>query len=258
MKVGILSSRQDVACRAAAIETFVQLSLPVTAPVDPAQIADKLQLRILPFHETVDLDGRLVASPNEGGTIRVRCGESTVRRRFTIAHEVGHYQIHCRAPDCIIDSMLDETFDSEKEAEAHAFASELLMPKPVFSSLLRNKAPSLALIDSLSAAFQTSFTATLFQFWTHTDSCVAVVISRNGIVTRFYPFRHSHLRLRYKGKINSQSPSWKPSGGPQRVPLSAWIMSAHQEQGQELWEDSRYLEVYGSTISLLWCKESSV
>lgn len=50
------------------------------------------------------------------------------RRRFTIAHELGHYILHCANiyDDLLISYRRDTT---EKEREANRFSAELLMPE---------------------------------------------------------------------------------------------------------------------------------
>jgi hypothetical protein len=61
------------------------------------------------------------------------------RRRFTIAHEVGHWELHCTE---IVGRVVTRTVDHEppahsartpeelREREANRFAAELLMPEP--------------------------------------------------------------------------------------------------------------------------------
>ena len=62
------------------------------------------------------------------------------RRRFTIAHELGHWQLHVRATDAVIYDRSDDISDvaeptsankalRRREAEANEFARELLMPE---------------------------------------------------------------------------------------------------------------------------------
>jgi hypothetical protein len=59
------------------------------------------------------------------------------RRRFTIAHEIGHWILHVSAGDvcaCRPDEVIDEDRAQQLrkvEAEANAFAAELLMPEPL-------------------------------------------------------------------------------------------------------------------------------
>jgi Zn-dependent peptidase ImmA (M78 family) len=58
------------------------------------------------------------------------------RRRFTIAHELGHFILHRRNPDYLASP--GATGLPLVEAEAHAFAAALLMP----AALLRPAADS--------------------------------------------------------------------------------------------------------------------
>jgi predicted transcriptional regulator len=74
---------------------------------------------------------------------RTECARSRGRRRFTIAHECGHWVLHiagAERPVCCRpqDISEHEIADVEKirqlrrrEAEANAFARELLMPEPL-------------------------------------------------------------------------------------------------------------------------------
>jgi len=74
---------------------------------------------------------------------RTECARSRGRRRFTIAHECGHWVLHIALADHPVccrpqDVSEHEVADVEKvrqlrrrEAEANAFARELLMPEPL-------------------------------------------------------------------------------------------------------------------------------
>ena len=70
---------------------------------------------------------------------RIECGKSRGRRRFTIAHECGHWLLHlgggtrvgvyCRPADVIDRPAVDASQLAGCEREANVFASELLMPE---------------------------------------------------------------------------------------------------------------------------------
>jgi predicted transcriptional regulator len=74
---------------------------------------------------------------------RTECARSPGRRRFTIAHECGHWVLHVALADHPVccrpqDVSEHEVADVERvrqlrrrEAEANAFARELLMPEPL-------------------------------------------------------------------------------------------------------------------------------
>ncbi|MGA9875152.1 MAG: ImmA/IrrE family metallo-endopeptidase [Solirubrobacteraceae bacterium] len=70
---------------------------------------------------------------------RIECEKSRGRRRFTIAHECGHWVLHlergagvgvcCRPTDVVDRPSLELTRLAVREREANDFASELLMPE---------------------------------------------------------------------------------------------------------------------------------
>ncbi len=89
------------------------------------------------------LAGFLYANARRG-YIFVRRGDGLPRRRFTAAHELGHYRLHL-APELArrdpadaelvrVDQTIEEGGESELEAmerQANRFAAELLMPEAV-------------------------------------------------------------------------------------------------------------------------------
>jgi hypothetical protein len=79
-------------------------------PVDVWKIAEKLGLRIEARHTRHE--GRITE-----GVISVPAGESRTAQRFAIAHELGHRELR------------HQVNEDKIEAEAHAFASELLIPR---------------------------------------------------------------------------------------------------------------------------------
>jgi hypothetical protein len=110
-------------------------------PVDVAELAGSLcclrvrvggDLRALvDAASDMHVSGVLLPAAAE---IWVRRDESGTRRRFTIAHEVGHHLLHsdgatvlCRPVDV---DQADEAARA-KEREANRFAAELLMPEPL-------------------------------------------------------------------------------------------------------------------------------
>lgn len=77
--------------------------------------------------------------------------ESYVRQRFTLAHELGHFELHCKNKDK--ELFVDNTkylfrkqpkgsIEAQREKEANEFAAALLMPKTLvkkeFNLLLEN------------------------------------------------------------------------------------------------------------------------
>ncbi len=86
-------------------------------------------------HRKPPIDVEAIARSQSIITIGVNSGHSETRKRFTIAHELGHFFLHSSNPlfvDKIFavklrDHIASEAIDKD-EIEANAFAAELLMP----------------------------------------------------------------------------------------------------------------------------------
>jgi Zn-dependent peptidase ImmA (M78 family) len=100
-------------------------SVNCTAPPVPVEkIAQKFNLEIVEFPFHSEISGLL---KKERGVIGVNKGQHPYRRRFTIAHELGHFLLgHDMGKEEIIDSSFDRPLPQEREA--NIFASVLLMP----------------------------------------------------------------------------------------------------------------------------------
>lgn len=134
------------------IENLEIRSLPI--PVD--EIASKMGLDIKPYDLGENVSGVLVMDGGKG-TIGFNPHESKVRQRFTIAHEIGHFQLHKDDSPLFIDKDFKVLFRDEnsstgeikREQEANAFAAALLMPASLLLSEIKNHNFDLADEDSL-------------------------------------------------------------------------------------------------------------
>lgn len=100
------------------------------APVPVEDIAEDLLGLRVHVRTGLDVSGVLVPSRR---AIYLNADESPVRRRFTLAHELGHWVVHCAgaaAPPRIL-CRSDETTGAAdaREREANVFAATLLMPR---------------------------------------------------------------------------------------------------------------------------------
>ncbi|EGW20930.1 ImmA/IrrE family metallo-endopeptidase [Methylobacter tundripaludum] len=107
------------------------------ASVDVDQIATMLGIRV---EEDFSLELRGVVGEisfnNEIPTVRINPVKNSYapRRRFTLAHEIGHYCLHsAQSKTGFTDSMKSmsrtESYWDVRESEANNFAAQLLMPK---------------------------------------------------------------------------------------------------------------------------------
>lgn len=112
-------------------------------PVDVHQIALTLGLQIFEQEMEPYISGLLVRRGSKG-VIAVNSRHHINRRRFTIAHEIGHFvldhgglQFIDAAPVFFRDEKSAQG-TSYEEVEANSFAAELLMPEQSLQNLLRN------------------------------------------------------------------------------------------------------------------------
>jgi Zn-dependent peptidase ImmA (M78 family) len=128
-----------------------------TAPVDVESIAEKLKIKIVKVNADDDEAG-FIMKPlgNESAVIGVNKNHGYNRRRFTIAHELGHFFLH-DFEDVYFDGkhsgsrmFLRDKKSTDgshvEEKEANLFAAELLMPE-IFLEQDLNKIEEIYLID---------------------------------------------------------------------------------------------------------------
>jgi Zn-dependent peptidase ImmA (M78 family) len=132
-------------------------------------------------------EGRLLRKKTSG-IIHIRKGITPEgRRRFTIAHELGHWELHENYSQFLCDAQdMRDYGRSPLEVEANHFAAELLMPASHFRAACEKIEPSMGLIESLSAEFETTLTATAIRFADTTQRKVVVVWYEGGIIRWSY------------------------------------------------------------------------
>jgi Zn-dependent peptidase ImmA (M78 family) len=139
-------------------------------------------------------EGRLLRK-GKSGVIHIRKGIIPEgRRRFTIAHELGHWELHANYSQFLCDAEdMRDYGRSPLEMEANCFAAELLMPSSHFRSACGTQEPSMALIESLADDFQTTLTSTAIRFADVTRRRLVVVYFEGGQVRWSYSDPKKHL-----------------------------------------------------------------
>lgn len=107
----------------------------LTIPVHPEEIASKIGIQVIGLQFSENLDGLLLpvlckrhGRSNREYVICVNSRQSRVRRRFSVAHELGHFFLH-RGVRPVLMNWRDRRWNGDPlEREADRFAAELLMP----------------------------------------------------------------------------------------------------------------------------------
>ena len=127
-------------------------------PVNPIELAKLFNIEVK--HAVFDdpsLSG-MVAKRDDKTVILVNINDTPYRKRFTIAHELGHYFLHLEKEGEYIDYLLDlfrgDTTLSTKsdEIEANQFAAALLMNE----ELVKGEWQKLKDIDKMAEKFKVS------------------------------------------------------------------------------------------------------
>jgi len=185
------------------------------------------------------------------------------RRRFTLAHEIGHHVLPGQqelSMPCVAGRIenwqraLDPT-----ERAANRFAAEILMPRASIREWLEVE-PSLDAIQSIAAASETSLTSSAVRLMTLTAYPAAVVWSQDGRV-RWYTPSASFVRWVRKGRLHESTLASRWLRGealpkqPQAVPAAAWFFEKGLRPGARVWETAIGLPGYGAALSLLVLRE---
>ena len=119
-------------------ETLAEACRFTTPPVDVKQVANHLKLRVVDLELGTDVSGLLISN-GETTVIAVQKDDYRTRKRFTIAHEIGHFclrhqfepgeHVHVDRGHAITPrNSRSSTGVDIKEIEANQFAACLLMP----------------------------------------------------------------------------------------------------------------------------------
>lgn len=115
------------------------------APVNVAECARSLGLEVFSMPLGAGVSGVLLKDSQygtkSGFAIFVDSTEARVRQRFTAAHEIGHYVLHRD----MIGDRLEENYllrahglSNKQEAQANAFAADLLMPFDLIDAAIKS------------------------------------------------------------------------------------------------------------------------
>lgn len=152
-------------------------------PVDPEAIAARHDIIVEAKPDTAPgVSGMLLRHGDTFGILYATHIESEGFRRFSIAHELGHYFLDGHIDRVLPDDGLHASHagfvsGDPYELEADQFAAGLLMPAVLFRRALGKHDAGLGAVESVAAVCRTSLTATAIRYAELTDDAVAVILS---------------------------------------------------------------------------------
>jgi hypothetical protein len=192
------------------------------------------------------------------------------RRRFSIAHEVGHLEMHrhdsplaiCTSDD--IDNWEARQASRNREQEANEFAAALLLPERFIRTSCQDQEPSLPYIAELAYSYETSLTATALRFVSFSEEPCAVVFSKDGTIRWFrgsQEFNSLGVFVTVRSKLDPDSlgalhfQGHDISKRPSRVEAASWFHPGPYRKDATIREQSYAMPTYNSVLTLLWVDE---
>ena len=135
------------------------------APVSVVDIAHEMGVKVYKSNGWPDyISGLIRKDPERGGSsgyaIYTNAGHRKTRRRFTIAHELGHYVLHRdeigEGEGITDDALYRSRLGGPLERQANRFAANLLMPRDLIVEAINQGVDS---VEKLAAKFEVSRSA---------------------------------------------------------------------------------------------------
>lgn len=225
----------------------VEADLPHRVPIE--ELARQLDISDIQDIDTNAFDGSLITDTSRSsGIILVRAHLQPQRRRFTIAHELGHFLIPTHMPNAqgrFICSREDFQMLSAKEndrrarmeVEANRFASLILIPPHLLRAQFKKQSSaSLEHMIELARHFEVSKEAMARAYANYHPETIAIVICKDGKILRCYrngtqfPFIEPSLgdKVPSRSSFHRHDHKSRSIGSFQDCPAEIWIGTKYE------------------------------
>jgi len=237
--------------------------------LDLERIAGDLRVQVI----DAPIDGAVARLVRHGDRGLIRLSSELThpgRRRFSLAHELGHFLLeHAESGwlGCAEQHMTDlrEAAESHFEAQANLFAAELLLPERLVKRRCEVSPVDFRPIVRLAEDFTTSITSAAIRFVEFSPEVCALVFSRDGRIawSKKSPEFRGMIRGwgealdRYsvafdyfeKGRIHDR---------PEQVDASAWLEGWMADRVSEVVEHSLAISSLNAVQTTVWVPVSQL
>ncbi len=198
------------------------------------------------------------------GIISVDAGlAESGQKRFTIAHELGHYFNSGKKENSFFCSGLDIRGIKQNisaEIDANDFAAELLMPEQWFCNFTKGKKFTKGVLSASAEYFNVSLSAAAMRYAEIGNHPVAIIMSKDSVVkwsriNEYFPFRF----IRNGSKVTSSSYAYEFYNGenialePEKILADAWFWEDfNYKKDYFLYEQNIPMYRYNSVLTILW------
>jgi hypothetical protein len=212
-------------------------------------------------------DARLLLNVKQGsGIATVNSSISEIaRKRFSLAHEIGHFKLHSKQKnrwECTGLDFLKWYLRNDEEPEANTFAAELLIPEDIFRKYCfeMKRKPGFSSVSELAQIFNTSLTATAIRYVSIGNYPCALIASQDGKILWFRASNDFYHRVRSVGsKVDTFSCAGDyfiegnvPPDRPESVEASCWLEESNSNRRVKIFEQAIVMRQYNIVLSLIW------
>jgi len=187
------------------------------------------------------------------------------QKKFTIAHELGHFFNSGKKNGSYFCSGLDIRGikqDITAEVDANDFAAELLMPEDWFVRFTKGRMIGKKLLSEIAEYFNISLSAAALRYAEIGNHPVAVIMSKDGIVKWNRINKHFTFHfIRNGSKVNDLSytseffKGEKIPDDPEEILADAWFAEDfNYKKDYFIYEQNIPMYRYNSVLTLLWEK----
>lgn len=205
-------------------------------------------------------EGRLVRRKDTG--IVTLSSEVTLpgKRRFVLAHELGHFELHADSPVFACDAAAFTVWNQRRpeEYEANVFAAEVLMPVLAFRETARDLPPEIDSVRLLARRFGATLSATAIRCANLGVWPCAVAFTQDGLISWVctsddYPYRRARRGAvhPYSG-ANEFYQGRAVTANPALTPVSAWFTDDGAGLDEQHFEACLTMSRLNCTLSLIW------
>lgn len=253
----------NILTEAAMVAAALRAELGIAPKAELDQLAAQLGLTIVEV-DSQSFEGALLRSSRDlSGRILVRRGiRESGRRRFTVAHEIGHYILHVDQQIPCSPRVIEGWREGQPtpEREADTFASELLLPTTETVQCVNRRWPSMEVVADVAEHFGTSLMAAGRKFCDVASQACAVVWSSQRKIRWFHGSPTFAHFIEVGKEIDFDSVAYrayesKPIPAEmEEIPADAWIKSSWLREDAVVSEQTIPMPSYEGCLSLIWVR----